>query len=166
MRLLKNVLSQLVSLLLPITVCVIVPRLIEPEFRGSGGWSLGIGLMSLAIGLVVLTQTIATFIRVGEGTLAPWSPPRKLITSGIYAYVRNPMILGVILILIGEGLALSSWRILTWAAIVFVLNEVYFPISEEPGLERRFGEEYREYRSNVPRWLPRLQPYRGDTHDT
>jgi protein-S-isoprenylcysteine O-methyltransferase Ste14 len=108
----------------------------------------------------VMAQTILTFIRIGRGTLAPWSPTRKLVVGGMYAYVRNPMILGVITVLVGESLMLSSVGILTWAILVFLINTVYFVFSEEPGLEKRFGEEYREYKRDVPRWIPRRKPWR------
>jgi protein-S-isoprenylcysteine O-methyltransferase Ste14 len=67
------------------------------------------------------------------------------------------MILGVIIMVLGEALAAWSWRILVWAAIVFLVNTIYFTLSEEPGLERRFGAEYRRYKHNVPRWIPRFR---------
>ncbi len=78
----------------------------------------------------------------------------------MYAYVRNPMILGVIIVLLGESLVISSWSIFAWAILVFLINTVYFIFSEEPGLQKRFGEEYREYKRNVPRWIPRSKPWK------
>ena len=115
------------------------------------------GLLLMLLGLAIMVQTIGAFIWTGKGTLAPWSPPNRLITSGLYAYVRNPMILGVIIMLLGEAIAVWSGRILGWAAIVFLANTIYFTLSEEPGLERRFGAEYRRYKESVPRWIPRFR---------
>ena len=98
--------------------------------------------------------------KILDGTLAPWSPTRKLIIRGLYAYVRNPMILGVLTVLIGESLAIMSLRIIIWAVIFFIMNNIYFILYEEPNLEKKFGDEYREYKNNVPRWLPRVKPFK------
>jgi protein-S-isoprenylcysteine O-methyltransferase Ste14 len=154
------ILQHLASFLLPITVLIIVPALIEPHPILASALPLAAGLLFILLGLFVMAQTILTFIRIGKGTLAPWSPTRKLVVSGMYAYVRNPMILGVITVLIGESIAFLSLSILVWAVLVFVINTLYFIFSEEPGLEKRFGDEYREYKRNVPRWLPRRNPWR------
>ena len=154
------ILQHLVSLLLPVTVLIIVPLLIEPHMVPTSGFQLVAGLVVVLLGLFVMAQTILTFIRIGKGTLAPWSPTRKLIVGGMYAYVRNPMILGVITVLLGESIAFGSMSILTWAVLVFLINTVYFIFSEEPGLEKRFGDEYREYKRKVPRWIPRLRPWK------
>ena len=118
------------------------------------------GLAVTLLGLFIMAQTILTFIRIGKGTLAPWSPTRKLIVGGMYAYVRNPMILGVLTVLLGESLLLSSRPILIWAVLFLLINTVYFILLEEPGLEKRFGDEYREYKRNVPRWIPRRKPWK------
>ncbi len=156
----NRVLKQLGSLILPTVVLVVVPLAIERQLtRGPDGW-FAAGLALMLLGLLIMVQTIGMFIRKGKGTLAPWNPPQTLITGGPYAYVRNPMILGVVAVLLGESLAVWTWRIAAWAAFVFALNTIYFALSEEPGLEKRFGEEYRQYRADVRRWIPRLKPYR------
>jgi protein-S-isoprenylcysteine O-methyltransferase Ste14 len=80
---------------------------------------------------------------------------------GPYRYVRNPMISGVLAILLGETLAFWSASLLAWFAAVFAVNAVYMPLVEEPGLSRRFGEDYDRYRANVRRWVPRLRPWTG-----
>jgi len=123
--------------------------------------SFAVGLVLAVIGLLIMVQTIGALIRTGRGTLAPWSPTTRLVTSGMYAHVRNPMIHGVMLVLLGESLALGSWRILGWALAFWAINTVYFSQWEEPALERRFGAEYREYMKNVRRWIPRLRPWMG-----
>ena len=154
------ILRHLSSLLLPITILIVVPWLLDPHPVLASGSQLVAGLVLIAAGLYLMARTILGFFQVGRGTLAPWDPPRRLVIVGMYAYVRNPMILGVILVVIGQSLALSSWAIFSFAVIAFVLNTAYLIFSEEPGLEKRFGEEYREYKRNVPRWIPRSKPWR------
>jgi protein-S-isoprenylcysteine O-methyltransferase Ste14 len=89
----------------------------------------------------------------------PWDPTRKLVVAGVYRYVRNPMILSVIMIEAGESFLFGSICLGLTALLFFVINHVYFILSEEPGLEKRFGLEYVEYKKNVPRWIPRLKPW-------
>jgi protein-S-isoprenylcysteine O-methyltransferase Ste14 len=158
----KDILQHLVSLILPVIALILVPSWIEPHITrgGDAAFTAGAGLM--LIGLLIMGHTIASFIRIGKGTLAPWSPTSRLVIEGLYTYVRNPMILGVIIVLLGEALAFGSWRILGWALAFFAINTLYFVRLEEPGLEKRFGEPYRRYRQNVPRWLPRLLPWRAE----
>jgi protein-S-isoprenylcysteine O-methyltransferase Ste14 len=114
-----------------------------------------IGSALIAAGLSMLAWTVSLFIRVGRGTLAPWDPTRTLVVLGPYAHVRNPMISGVLTVISGEAVTLASWSLAEWAALFFAINHVYFIVSEEPGLVRRFGAAYEEYTRNVPRWIPR-----------
>jgi protein-S-isoprenylcysteine O-methyltransferase Ste14 len=117
------------------------------------------GLALLALGFTLFVASLRRFAVEGHGTLAPWDPPRELVVRGPYRYVRNPMISGVLLVLIAEGLVLRSRAHLGWAAIFFAINATYIPLLEEPDLEYRFGERYREYRRHVPRLIPRLRPW-------
>ena len=71
------------------------------------------------------------------------------------------MISSVLLMLLGEALVLSSWPVGWWGITFFALNSVYFPLFEEKGLERRFGDDYRTYKANVPRWFPRIRPWQS-----
>ncbi|MFI5186617.1 MAG: methyltransferase family protein [Chitinophagales bacterium] len=157
-----NLVKQIFSFILPVTVLVIVPLWIEKNRTVRMSVHLFAGLLVILAGLIVMAVTISSFIRIGKGTLAPWSPPKKLVIKGLYRYVRNPMILGVLTVLLGEALSLWSKTILTWAGEFFIINIIYFMIYEEPDLERRFGEEYREYKKHVSMWLPRRTPYRTD----
>ncbi len=158
----KNLLKQIGSFILPVTVLVFVPLWIEKNRIVHTGAHLFTGLILILLGLIIMGLTISSFIRIGKGTLAPWSPTKKLVITGLYRYVRNPMILGVLIVLIGEALSLWSKGILIWAGSFFIINTIYFIISEEPDLEKRFGDEYREYKKHVSRWLPRLTPYYSD----
>jgi protein-S-isoprenylcysteine O-methyltransferase Ste14 len=156
----KKIISNLVSFILPITVLILVPYWLT-GFTHIKFTVLAIfGYLLLVIGLSILVITIASFIRKGKGTLAPWSPTKKLVITGLHAYVRNPMILGVIICLGGEALILDSSKILLWLIIFFIINHFYFILLEEPSLLKRFGNEYVEYKKQVRRWIPRIKPYR------
>jgi protein-S-isoprenylcysteine O-methyltransferase Ste14 len=123
------------------------------------GWLAAPGAVLIVGGLVLWAWTVALFARIGKGTLAPWDPTRRLVVDGPYRHVRNPMISGVISILLGEAALLGSWPLLAWALAFVALNATYIPLAEEPGLVRRFGDDYLRYRENVPRWLPRPSPW-------
>jgi protein-S-isoprenylcysteine O-methyltransferase Ste14 len=113
------------------------------------------------VGFALFLTSVVQFIRHGKGTLAPWDPPQKLVVQGPYRFVRNPMISGVILILVGESLFLMSWPHFYWALIFFSLNSFWIPLFEEPFLRAQFGDDYRNYCRNVPRLLPRLRPWQS-----
>ena len=108
---------------------------------------------------MLVAQTIALFATAGDGTLAPWDPTSRLVVRGPYRRVRNPMISGVLCILLGEALLFTSTALLAWSALFLAINAIWFPLVEEPGLRQRFGADYEAYRAAVPRWLPRLRPW-------
>jgi protein-S-isoprenylcysteine O-methyltransferase Ste14 len=146
-------------LLLPAMVTVVIPVLIA----SAGEVRINVlpavlGALLIAAGLTLFIWTVSLFASVGKGTLAPWDPTSKLVVSGPYRYVRNPMITGVGTILAGEALFFRSWGIAIELAVFAVVNAVYFPLVEEPGMRRRFGTEYDEYCARVPRWIPRVRP--------
>lgn len=149
-------------IILPFTVTCVVPYLLyEPREDVVNVTALSVlGFIAIAIGLALFAYTVILFDRIGRGTLAPWSPKENLVVQGPYRYCRNPMITGVLLILLGESAVFHSVPILVWSIIVFVINTLYFLFLEEPFLATTFGQEYEEYKRQVPRWLPRLRPYR------
>jgi protein-S-isoprenylcysteine O-methyltransferase Ste14 len=154
---------------LPFTVVILVPLWLASRYaaawqapENAGGWlAVGAGVPALASGLALFLASLRRFAAEGEGTLAPWDPTQRLVVRGPYRYVRNPMISGVLFVLLAEALVLRSLPHLAWAAAFLVANALYIPLSEEPGLEERFGDAYRRYRANVPRFLPRLTPWTG-----
>jgi protein-S-isoprenylcysteine O-methyltransferase Ste14 len=158
--------------ILPGTALVYVPSAIVWFTRGTAhaaempGPSLLpwlAGLPFAATGMVLMVWTMRLFtLKGGGGTPAPWEPIRNFIVLGPYRYVRNPMLTGVILFLVAEAILFRSLPILLWALFFFVLNTVYFALSEEPQLEMRFGQAYTDYKRAVPRWLPKLTPYNAD----
>jgi protein-S-isoprenylcysteine O-methyltransferase Ste14 len=147
--------------LLPFVVTVVAPGIVLWQSGGDlAAWPLAfLGVALTALGLVLVAWTVTLFARVGRGTLAPWDPTSRLVVVGPYRHVRNPMISGVLAILLGEAALFASVTLLLWFAAVFAVNAVYFPLVEEPGLRKRFGAEYDAYRANVPRWLPRVRPW-------
>jgi protein-S-isoprenylcysteine O-methyltransferase Ste14 len=159
----KTVIKQLISFILPVTVLILVPQSIEKHFEIKSTSTFLTGLAVITIGLGVMIVTISSFVRTGKGTLAPWSPTKKLIVSGMYGHVRNPMIMGVLTVLLGESIAFLSLKILNWALVFFIINNIYFLVYEEPDLEDRFGDEYRFYKKNVPRWIPRSKPFKPNS---
>lgn len=149
---------------LPMPVCIVIPAILLYlsgwQWGGMVLWRFLIGALCLLVGIVLAVSTVRLFPKLGNGTPAPWDPTTRMITSGPYAYVRNPMITGVVLILAGEALMLGSLAVGIWALVFLALNMFYFPLSEEPGLRKRFGKEYEEYCQNVPRYIPRLTPWK------
>jgi protein-S-isoprenylcysteine O-methyltransferase Ste14 len=164
MTLLRHALSVAI---LPGTVLILVPLWIARAngtrlaLAGSaGGLLLQLaGAAALGVGALLFVSSLRRFATEGEGTLAPWDPPRKLVVRGPYRFVRNPMISGVIFALFGEALLLLSFPHALWALTFLALNLVWIPLIEEPQLELRFGDPYREYCRNVPRVIPRWTPW-------
>jgi protein-S-isoprenylcysteine O-methyltransferase Ste14 len=162
-----TVIRHLLSiLLLPTMVAVVVPRWILRAYAATDSrWPAGpatltartLGLLVMLAGVSLVAWCIALFARVGRGTLAPWDPTSRLVAVGPYRYTRNPMITGVATILIGEAIFTGSRWIALWATTFIVVNHIYFLASEEPGLEARFRDSYREYKASVPRWIPRIR---------
>jgi protein-S-isoprenylcysteine O-methyltransferase Ste14 len=151
----RHVISVLV---LPGTVTIVVPAVILWLWGADVDPVTGVvGALAVNAGVALVAWTINLFAAVGHGTLAPWDPTSALVVRGPYRYVRNPMITGVATILAGEALFFRSWGIAIELGVFVVVNAVYFPLVEEPGLRRRFGAEYEEYRARVPRWLPRMR---------
>lgn len=157
-------------ILLPGTVLLVGPALILWFTRSTAySWDLAsiarpwfwLALILIGVGLHLMVRTVGLFATVGKGTPAPWSPPRKLVVAGVYRHVRNPMIGGAIAVLFGEAWLFQSLPLLFWALFFLAINLVYIPFVEEPRLEKRFGEDYRDYRKNVPRWIPRLKRWEG-----
>jgi protein-S-isoprenylcysteine O-methyltransferase Ste14 len=159
-RLLRHLLSITI---LPFTVTVLVPAWLTRSTPVSLGiprtLALSLGVLCAAVGAMLFTTSLARFFSDGEGTLAPWDPPRQLVVRGPYRYVRNPMISGVSFVLLSEGLLLDSRAHLAWAAIFIAANFIQIPLMEEPMLRERFGPSYDEYCRNVPRLIPRLRPW-------
>jgi protein-S-isoprenylcysteine O-methyltransferase Ste14 len=161
---------HLISILVfPVTVTLVVPALtVTPaQARPNLGSPLHIGLVIVGVlliagGLGLWTWTVFLFDRIGKGTLGLgklMGEPVHLVVEGPYRHVRNPMISGVLAILLGEAAVAASGPLLLWFAIFLTLQEIAIRIWEEPHLAQRYGSEYLDYRQNVPRWIPRISAW-------
>jgi len=161
--------SALFFLIAPVTVGVIVPL-------GIAGWRVGppllgipfiraLGFLLVVVGAIPLIESFVRFALVGLGTPAPIAPTQHLVVSGFYRYVRNPMYVGVLAIIIGNALILGDTDLFAYAAFIVVAFVLFVGFYEEPALRRQFGDEYKEFCANVPRWWPRLTPWRPATQE-
>ena len=146
--------AMVAFLALPGMLSGLVPWLIvrTESVRGSG-WIAGVPV--LVIGLGLLLACVRDFHKRGRGTLAPWDAPKCLVVIGLYRYCRNPMYIGVLLIVAGWAVAAGSARLCEYLVVLGVGFHLRVLLYEEPTLERLFGEEWRAYAASVPRWVPR-----------
>jgi protein-S-isoprenylcysteine O-methyltransferase Ste14 len=121
--------------------------------RVPGGFVAPGVVLGLAGAALSLT-TVGLFIFQGRGTPALFDPPKKFVAHGPYKLVRNPMYIGGVSMLLGLGLYLTSIAMTLYAVVAFLLIHTFVVLAEEPGLRKRFGQEYEDYCRTVPRWTP------------
>jgi protein-S-isoprenylcysteine O-methyltransferase Ste14 len=141
-------------LALPGVVAFLIPLLMV-DFTEPGGGAIWLGVILLGVGVTILFWCAQVFYREGQGTLAPWSPPRHLVTSGLYQYSRNPMYVGVVLILAGWALLYASVSLLVYAVFVLAAFHLRIVLGEEHWLEHTHKEAWKVYVSQVRRWFGR-----------
>jgi protein-S-isoprenylcysteine O-methyltransferase Ste14 len=118
-----------------------------------------LGIAPLAIGALALLWCNWAFVARGRGTAAPYDPPRALVVQGLYRYVRNPMYVSAIVIVLGIGLWSGAASLFGYAQLLALSYHIFVRYYEEPQLQRAFGQSYAEYCANVPRWCPRATPW-------
>ena len=106
-------------------------------------------------GSLIVLWCFWAFTFRGGGTPVPMDPPKELVATGLYRYVRNPIYVGVLLIFLGHFLWFGYWKLLLYAVLSFIGVHAFVVLYEEPALKRRFGAAYEEYLKRVPRWIPR-----------
>jgi protein-S-isoprenylcysteine O-methyltransferase Ste14 len=147
----------------PGIVAGLVPWLISGwqwhDWGGAAAIVLPIAWIAIGAGVAFLLAAFALFA-VHRGTPAPIMPTENLVVTGVYRFVRNPMYLAVLAIIVGQALLFGDWGVLLYAAIVLTAVVTFVKVYEEPTLTDTYGEQYREYRRNVPGWWPRLTPWR------
>ena len=148
----------------PMTVAGMIPYLIsgwrfEPPLLGWGAGRV-VGAVLIGAGLPVLIDSFVRFA-LHRGTPAPIAPTETLVVSGLYRYARNPMYIAILWLNAGQALLFGNVRLLGYAGLAWLLMHTFVVLYEEPALRARFGRSYEVYRANVPRWLPRLRPWRG-----
>jgi|HubBroStandDraft_6_1064221.scaffolds.fasta_scaffold752999_1 protein-S-isoprenylcysteine O-methyltransferase Ste14 len=126
---------------------------------GEAHWQQLIAAALIVAGLAPLFASIWRFIFEGRGTLMPAVPTERLVVSGLYRYVRNPMYVGVVTSLWGETILFATSDMMKYTLTVWLLIELFIVFYEEPTLARRHPEDYPRYKQHVPRWLPRLKPW-------
>jgi protein-S-isoprenylcysteine O-methyltransferase Ste14 len=142
----------------------------------TGGWQVRkplpywapmrvIGVMLLAAGLIALIQAFARFVVEGFGTPVPIAAPDRLVVGGLYRYVRNPMYVAALAIIVGQALALGQLGLLIYAVALWLITATFVRFYEEPTLTHRFGADYEAYRRAVPAWWPRLRPWKLSDRD-
>ena len=162
MRLLRAAIgSSLFFLAAPGVVVGLVPWWITHwELRPAPMAVRVLGGLVLAVTLPVLVSAFVRFVRDGLGTPAPVAPTQRLVVTGAYRYVRNPMYVAVIGAIVGQALLLGQTALVGYAALVAFLMVSFVRFYEEPTLLRQFGAEYETYRRAVPGWVPRLHPWK------
>ena len=151
------------AILVPGSVLLLVPYLLlHKSVPWPAGWVNWLALAPCAMGALILLRCGWDFAVVGLGTPAPIDPPKSLVVSGFYRYVRNPMYVGVALVLFSEALLFSSPRLLAYALLVWGCFHLFAIGYEEPALRKKFGESYQIYCQAVPRWIPRPTPWSKD----
>jgi len=153
---LKNVLF---TVLVPGAIGVYMPLRLDMASRGvlplrSDALHI-VALLPLLSGMVIYFWCLWNFAVLGRGTPAPVDPPKHLVVRGPYQYVRNPMYIGVLLLITGWAIFFQSWRILVYDALVGLLFHLFVVRVEESSLRKRFGESYDRYCKKVRRWIPK-----------
>jgi protein-S-isoprenylcysteine O-methyltransferase Ste14 len=156
--------SALFFVIVPTTVAGLIPWWIthwefRPPFLDLEATRV-VGILLIVAGAPGLVDSFARFALQGLGTPAPIAPTQKLVVTGLYRYVRNPMYVAVVFVILGQAALFSDGRLIAYGVLVWLACHVFVVGYEEPVLARRFGTEYNDFRANVPRWIPRLTPWR------
>jgi protein-S-isoprenylcysteine O-methyltransferase Ste14 len=150
--------TLLFTILVPGSVLVGIPYLllggIPRPGRGPVAW---FGMLCVILGASIYFRCAWEFAVRGLGTPAPIAPTKFLVVTALHRYVRNPMYIGVLLVVVGEASLFRAALLLAYAGFAWVLIQLFVVFYEEPTLRRQFGESYDEYRRTVPRWIPRFK---------
>ena len=143
-------------LVLPFTIGFVIPLfVIEPRWRERPFELLALG--PLVAGALLLLTCVREFYVSGKGTLAPWSPPVHLVTSGPYQFSRNPMYFAMTALMLGWAWAFYSMPLLWYALFMIAAFHARILLGEEPRLARVFGHQWAAYRAHVPRWIGQVR---------
>jgi protein-S-isoprenylcysteine O-methyltransferase Ste14 len=152
--------TLLFTVFVPGTATILIPYWLlssEPARSLPIGIFRYLGVAPILLGAAIYLQCAWDFTFTGKGTPAPIDPPKELVVRGLYRYVRNPMYVGVLTLLLGETLFFASRALLEYTGLLFLIFHLFVLLYEEPALKRKFGESYQRYCETVPRWIPRLR---------
>lgn len=149
--------TAMFTIVVPGTVAGLVPWWIAPRSNNTGwGFTGWLGTIVLAAGAAIYFRCAWEFAVRGLGTPAPIAPTKFLVTTALHRYVRNPMYIGVALVIFGEALLYGSLHVAEYGVAMLLSAHLFIVFYEEPTLRRRFGDEYEKYWQTVPRWIPRF----------
>jgi protein-S-isoprenylcysteine O-methyltransferase Ste14 len=161
-RVLPIVKTLVFTVLVPGTVAVYLPRRILLSRAAVDLLPVEalrfVGVPIAAAGALTYLWCAWDFATAGRGTPAPIDPPRELVARGLYRRVRNPMYIGIALLLLGEAIFFRSRALLFYAGAVVLFLHLFVVFYEEPALARKFAEAYARYCDSVPRWIPKIRP--------
>ena len=148
--------TTIFTIFVPGTVAIYIPmRLLGGFSKPENGLITWLGALAIAVGAAIYFRCAWEFAARGLGTPAPIAPTKFLVTTALHRYVRNPMYLGVALVILGEAGLFRSLHLAEYAAAMLLIAHLFVVFYEEPTLRRQFGDTYEEYRRRVPRWIPR-----------
>ena len=150
--------ALLAYLLLPGIFAGILPLYLGLSDPAGGSGSI-FGLVAVVIGLILHFWCVRDFYVSGKGTLAPWDPPKNMVSTGLYQFTRNPMYLAVLLIILGLAIVFESSRLFLYLGVMAIIFYLRVFFNEERWLEAQFGQEWAQYKSDIPRWMPRIKPF-------
>lgn len=147
--------ALLALLILPGTFAGLIPAwiVVNDQWRNQGSWA---GVVPLVAGITILLWCVRDFYVAGKGTLAPWEPPKRLVIVGLYRFVRNPMYVGILILLLGWSWWAGSWMLFCYALLFAVAFHLRVVLHEEPRLKAQFGDDWNAYATAVRRWLPTM----------
>lgn len=148
----------LFTIVVPGTVAVYVPfRLIGGFAKHTSGPLMWLGVVCIVLGAAIYFRCAWEFAVRGLGTPAPIAPTKFLVTTALHRYVRNPMYIGVAMLILGEAALFRARPLVEYAALMLLTAHFFVIFYEEPTLQKQFGESYEAYRLSVPRWIPKLR---------
>ena len=121
-------------------------------------WRVVLGVLLIVAGLMPAVHAFVQFAKAG-GTPVPVAPPQRLVVTGFNRFVRNPMYVGLIVVVLGQALLFGSLGLVVYAVVIWAVTASFARVHEEPTLARQFGREYDAYRHNVRAWIPRAHPW-------
>lgn len=146
------------TVFVPGTVAAYIPYRIIKNLHSSLAihWELlkFISVIFIFVGVAIYFSCLLHFALTGHGTPAPIDAPKRLVIKGLYCYVRNPMYVGVIVVILGWALLYNSFSVFQYAILMWIIFHIVIIFIEEPTLRRQFGEPYKSYCSKVRRWIP------------
>ncbi len=154
----STVLTVLFAIVAPGTTVGLLPWLVarwfpEPSFEGPWRW---VGFLLIVPGGLIVADSMLRFVREGRGTPAPVAPPDRLVITGLFRFVRNPMYVGIVSVALGEALLYGRLAVFAYAGLLWLAFHLFVVVYEEPNLRATFGAAYEGYLRTVPRWIPRF----------